>query len=124
MLDTIKINGHDYPIVFNWRTVKIYEKETEESYYAALDGLLGTSPKATTLIGLIYAAIMAAAVRNIDLETIFKHTLKFTNADITKITTLYLDSLPKSDATETPSDQANTHAPGEQTGQPSKGALA
>lgn len=123
MSNTIQINGQQYPIAFNWRTVKIYEKETEESYYAALDGLVGDTPKATTLVGLIYAALMAAGVREFDLDALFQYTLKLRPADITLITTRYLDSLPKADTTA-PTDQANTEAPGEPTGQPSKGALA
>jgi hypothetical protein len=112
MKNTIDINGIQYPITFNWVTVKIYEKEAADSYYAALDGLVGTSPKATTLIALIYAAIMAAGTRIIDLDTLFQYTLKFKQADITLITTLYLESLPKPDKTEIP-EPDSSEAPGE-----------
>lgn len=123
MQDTIKIAGKDYPIAFNWKTVKIYEKEAEESYYDALTGITAEPPKATTLIALIYAALVAGGCREFDLETLFHLTLKLPAESITAITVGYLNSLPKSDETA-PTDQANTEVPGEPTGQPSKGALA
>lgn len=130
MKNTIDINGIQYPIAFNWKTVKIYEKETEESYYDAIVGLVGT-PKATALIGITYAALVAAGVREFSLDALFKYTLKLKQDDIELITTLYLESLPEADKTETPkADPSQTPAPentepvGEQTGLPSKDAQA
>lgn len=124
-MQNITIGGKRYPVKFNWTAVKTYEKETGESYYEAIGNIAGESPKLTALVGLIYAGIVGAGMK-IDPETILPDVLKLKPEEITAITLLYLDSLPKPepvDATKAP-DPITDEGPGEPIGQPSRDGLA
>lgn len=95
-MEKFKIGPHNLSLEYNYRAIKEYEKQTDESYLSIMQDLGEGTPRLTSIIALVYAGMIGADPNTPHtIDQVATWTMAMNQDDLSKVFIHFVQSFPQ-----------------------------